>query len=181
MRFDWTRVVSASTSFTVGGGSRFSDQGDIFRFAQITNFDIRETEDVIGVASPFRNNFFNTSYRLERERFSVDFLAQWSEEDYEEDNTFDRSVTRLTVFLSRQLSRKVTGNVTLNYSIRDFDSLNRKDNDILGVLSVDYEFNPAFIASLSYRRASRTSTIPTDEFDENRVFLVLSYIPRWSR
>ena len=181
LRLDWTRVVSASTSFTLGGGSRYSDQGDIFRFAQITNFDDRETEDVLGLATPFRNNFFNMSYNLDRERFSLDLLAQWNEEDYEGDDTFDRSVARFTLLLSRQLTRKVTGNVNLSYSIRDFDALDRKDNDILGLLSLDYEFNPAFTASVSYQRTSRGSTDPNDEFDENRVFLTFSYIPRWSR
>lgn len=181
LRLDWTRIVSTSTSFTLGGGSRYSDQGDIFRFAQITNFDDRETEDVLGLATPFRNDFFNMSYNLDRERFSLNLVANWNEEDYEGDDTFDRSVARFTLLLSRQLTRKVTGNVNLSYSIRDFDSLDRKDNDILGMLSLDYEFNPAFTASLSYQRTSRTSTDPNDEFDENRVFLTFSYIPRWSR
>lgn len=181
LRLDWTRVVSTSTSFTLGGGSRYSDQGDIFRFAQITNFDDRETEDVLGLATPFRNDFFNMSYNLDRERFSLDLVAQWNEEDYEGEDTFDRSVSRFTVLLSRQLTRKVTGNVSLSYSIRDFDALDRKDNDILGILSLNYEFNPAFTASLSYQRTSRDSTDPNDEFDENRVFLTFSYIPRWSR
>ena len=181
LRLDWTRIVSTSTSFTLGGGSRYSDQGDIFRFAQITNFDDRETEDVLGLATPFRNNFFNVSYNLDRERFSLDLLANWNEEDYEGDDTFDRSVTRFTLLLSRQLTRKVTGNVNLSYSIRDFDALDRKDNDILGMLSLNYEFNPAFTASVSYQRTSRGSTDPNDEFDENRVFLTFSYIPRWSR
>ena len=180
-RFDWTRIVSPSTTLTFGAGSRFSDQGDIFRFAQNTSFDIRETEDVIGTATPFRNNFFNATYLLERERTTITVAARWSQEDYEEENTFDRDVGRLNASVSRQLSRKITGELSLIYSQRSFDTLNRDDDDMLWELSFGYQFNPALSAALSYQRLDRNSTLAIDEFGENRIFLTFSYVPRWSR
>lgn len=181
LRLDWTRVVSTSTTISLGGGSRFSDQGNIFRFGQNVRFDIRETDDVIGVATPFRSNFFNATYTLQRERTALNLIARWTEEDYEEDTTFNRDLIRLNAFLSRQLSRKVTGDLGLVYSSRDFATLDRKDDDILYQLTLGYEINPAFTTSLSFQHLDRSSTLDIDEFSENRVFLILSYIPQWSR
>ena len=181
VRLDWTRVVSTATTFSVGGGSRFSDQGNIFRFGQNVRFDIRETDDVIGVATPFRSNFFNTTYTYERERTTLNFIARWTEEDYEDDDTFNRDLIRFNTTLSRQLSRKISGELGLIYSSRDFDTLNRKDDDILYQLTLGYEINPAFTTSISYQHLDRTSTLEIDEFSENRIFLILTYIPQWSR
>ncbi len=181
IRLDWTRVVSPSTTFSLGGGSRFSDQGNIFRFSQNVRFDIRETDDVIGVATPFRSDFFNATYTVDRQRTTLNIIARWTAEDYEDDNTFNRNLIRMNANLSRQLSRKVTGELGLIYSSRDFDTLDRKDDDILYQLTLGYEINPAFTTSLSYQHLDRSSTLEIDEFSENRIFLVLSYIPQWSR
>lgn len=181
IRLDWTRVVSPSTTFSLGGGSRFSDQGNIFRFGQNVRFDIRETDDVIGVATPFRSDFFNVTYTVDRQRTTLNFIARWTGEDYEDDNTFNRDLIRINANLSRQLSRKISGELGLIYSSRNFDTLDREDDDILYQLTLGYEINPAFTTSLSYQHLDRSSTLEIDEFSENRIFLVLSYIPQWSR
>jgi hypothetical protein len=178
---EWTRTVSNSTTFTVGGGSRFSDQGDIFRFRQNTSFDIRETEDVVGTATPFRSNYFDVRYNIERDRFGIDLSGGWSDEDYEGRDEFDRELVRFSLFLSRRMTRKLRGDVGVVYAERDFQDLERVDDDTLLQAILSYEIHPAFTASLSFQNLTRSSTNALAEFEENRAFLTFRYIPKWSR
>jgi len=173
--------MSEGVELTIGAGSRYSDQGDIFRFFQNAAFDLRETEDVGGVQTPFRNNFGSLIFNLDKARTRIDFVALYSDEDYEIDSTADRLVKQLNFLISRDFTRKFFGEFGINASEREFVATNRDDRDIQYTVALGFRFNEAFSTSLSYQLFNRDSNQGLTEFDENRIFLRFSYVPRWSR
>ena len=99
---DWVRDLAAGIQVSLGAGSRYSDQGDIFRFFRNTRSDLRATEDVAGIATPFRNDFATARFRIDRSRTNVNIVAIYSDEDYEEASDFNREVTQLRLSVGRQ-------------------------------------------------------------------------------
>ena len=180
-RLAWTRTISEFATLTVGGGTRFSDQGDIFRLRQNSNPDITETEDVLGIASPFQNDFADARYTLARPRYGLSLFVTWSDENYIENPLADRRLIRGGITMNRNLTRKISGTIGFDYYVRDFLGLGREDKDSRVVLAFGYEFNPAFDTSLDIIYTDRSSTLAADEYDETRVFLTFSYTPKWGR
>lgn len=181
VRLDWTRILSEGIELTITGGSRFSDQGDIFRFFRNVAFDLRETEDVAGVQTPFQNNYGSLALNLERARTSIDLVAIYSDEDYELNSNFDRLIKQFNLLINRDLSRKLFGEFGVNTSSRRFGTNNRDDRDTLLTLAIGFRFNEAASTTLSYQHFSRNSNQGVTEFDENRIFLRFSYVPKWAR
>ena len=64
---------------------------------------------------------------------------------------------------------------------RDYKYQARKDDDTNIRASMGYRFGPALDVSLSYQFAQRDSDVVDGDYDENRVFLVLTYVPAWGR
>ena len=180
-QLDWTRVLPAGKSFSVAAGQRLSDQGDIFRFVQGINPDLRETEDVTGESTPFENNFASVSFVVERERYGYDLRVTWNDEDYIDDDTLDRTVTRIVLLGNRRLTRKIFIDGGINYSRRDFVGPDRQDDDYQITASIGYEWTAGFDTTLSFQRFERGSNQEVNEFSENRLFLRASYAPPWGR
>lgn len=180
-QLDWTRTISEFSTLVLGGGTRYSDQGDIFRIRQVGNPNFGDTEDVIGVASPFQNDFVNASYSLIKPRNSFDIFVTWSDEAYLDTPEADRRLMRGGISYSRSLSRKITGTLGYDRSIREFLSTGREDTDQSLLISVGYEFNPAVTASVDLTYFERDSNDASDGFDETRIFLIFNYIPKWGR
>ncbi len=180
-RVDWTRVLSNGVELTLGAGTRYSDQGDIFRFFQNAAFDLVDTENVSGIASPFRNNYGSVIFSLEKPRTSIDLVALYSDEDYEFESTFDREVKQLNFLLVRDFTNKIFGELGIDASSREFISVNRDDRDVQYTVSLGFRFSSALSTVLSYQHFTRSSNQGTTEFDEDRIFLRVSYVPRWSR
>ena len=181
VRLDWTRMVSDGVEISIGAGSRYSDQGDIFRFFQNASFDLRETEDVAGEQTPFRNNYGAVTFSLDKARTAVDFVVIYNDEDYELDSTFDRVVKQLNFLVSRDFTQSLFGEVGVNASSRKFalDDVDFRDTQY--TLTLGYRFTEAISTSLSYQYFERSTSEGLSDFDENRIFLRLSYVPRWSR
>lgn len=181
LRIDWLRAVSSGVEVQVSAGSRYSNQGDIFRFFQNAQFDLRDTQDVAGVATPFRNNFATVRFALAkpRTRFVLNYL--FSDEDYEGNDVFDREVQRLNMIVERDFSRKIFGELGFSGLTRKFFLLNRDDTDYLYTLSVGYRLSEGLTTALSYQHFERSTNQGVTEFDEDRLFLRVSYVPKWTR
>ena len=180
-RIDWVRDLANGMEVTLGAGSRYSDQGDLFRFLQDVSFDPSGTEDVVGTAVPFRNNFGLATFTLDRSRTSIDIVALFSDEDYEGRSDLDRKSTQLNFAITREFTRKVFGELAADTSKREFSLLDRDDRDVQYTAALGYNITEAFSATLSYQHFERSSDQDVTEFDEDRVFLRFSYVPRWSR
>lgn len=180
-RIDWMRVLSPGVELTLGAGTRYSDQGDIFRFFQNAAFDLVDTENVSGIGSPFRNNYGSVIFALEKPRTSIDLVVLYSDEDYEFDSTFDREVKQLNFAITRDFTNRLFGELGIDASEREFISVSRDDRDIQYTLSLGYRFNSAFSTMLSYQYFERSTNQGVTEFDEDRIFLQFNYVPKWTR
>ena len=180
-RVDWMRLLSDGVELTLGVGTRYSDQGDIFRFFQNAAFDLVDTENVSGVGSPFRNNYGSVIFSMEKPRTRIDLVALYSDEDYEFESTFDREVSQLNFLLGRDFTSKLFGELGVDASSREFVSVDRDDRDVQYTVSLGFRFSSALSTVLSYQHFTRSSNQGATEFDEDRVFLRVSYVPRWSR
>ena len=178
---DWTRIISTYSSLVVGGGTQFSDQGDVFRSAQRFNTDITETEDVLGVASPFQSDFANARYSIAGPRFGVDVFATWSDENYVENPLLDRRLMRVGFALNRNLTRKISGGIGFNYAVRDFLGLEREDKDANYTANLGYQFSPAINSVVNLTYFERSSDDEPEDINEFRIFITVNYIPKWGR
>ena len=138
-------------------------------------------EDVVGTTEPFRNDFASATFSISRERTRASLVALYSEEDYEDDPTLNREVTRFSLSVLRNLSRKIFGEAGVNVLSREFSGLDRDDRDVRYTLALGYRITPTFSAELSFQRFDRSSNQDVTEFDEDRVFLRLTYVPEWNR
>lgn len=180
-RVDWIREVAAGMELGLGAGSRYSDQGDIFRFLRNVSIDLRDTEDVAGVTAPFRNDYATATFGIDRERTRLNLVALYSDEDYEGDATLDREVRRLDLSVTRSFTRKIFGELGARTLSRKFLGLDRDDRDVQYTLALGYWITPTFSARLSFQHFDRSSNQDVTEFDEERVFLRFSYVPEWNR
>ncbi len=181
IRFNWVRNVSSSSLFQIGGGRVFSDQGDVFRMFQNAQSNVGDPLDIVGVENPFENDFLNVRYSRQRDRNGFEISAMYNGEDYENDSTLNRTIARASVSFTRDLTNKFFGEIGVDVFRRDFEALDRQDDDLQGTVTLGYDINPAFSTSLSYQYFKRSTDSGAIEFDENRIFLFLNYIPKWSR
>ncbi len=181
---DWTRQVTARTSFQLGAGSRYSDQGDIFQIFQSSTQSVGGTGNFSPLGMPFRNDFGSASMRFGADRTTLSLQALFSKEDYElsdDSLQLDREFFSFEMEIEREMSRKFFMLISGTYRIAEYDVFNREDKDLQGRIRFGYRFNPAFNVSLSYAYLRRESTDITSESVENRTVLQFGYIPSWGR
>ena len=182
-RVDYSRETSANGSFTVSGGSQFSDQGNVFRFySNITN-NLQDVSDIPVSPAPFQNYFVALAYALDQERYAINASFDWNQEDYEDGQGIDRDVIRGNLVLRREITRKLFAGANIGFLRREFKNLlqPRRDDDLILGLNFGYRFSAGFDLSLEYQHFQRNSITPGDDFTENRAFLRASYTPVWSR
>jgi uncharacterized protein (PEP-CTERM system associated) len=68
------------------------------------------------------------------------------------------------------------GNLNLQFVSREYSAIDRKDDDSTLSATLGLKLTRDFSLSLQYTYFRRNSRFDTDEFDENRVFLTLSYL-----
>ena len=180
-RVDYTRQSSADSSFSVSGGSQFSDQGDIFRFYRNITGDLLDTSDITDSLAPFQNNFFALSYRLEKARYSTVLTVDWNQEDYKDGQGIDRDIFRGNLRIQREVTRKVFAGGNVGFMRREFKYLDRRDDDLILGLDLGYRLSPGLDVSIEYQHFQRNSITPGADFTENRAFLKFAYTPLWSR
>ena len=180
-RLDWTRELTADTTFVLSGGTSFSDEGDIFRFDQNASADLRDTVDVFASAFPFTSNFVSAQYVISRSRTAINVGMNWREEEYEGGPAIDRVTSGANFSLRRDMTQKMFANVSAQYRRRNFRYLNSADDNVTASAEIGYRFGPAFNASLQYLYFERSGDSAIAVARENRVTLRFFYTPGWGR
>ncbi|MGH8168713.1 MAG: outer membrane beta-barrel protein [Woeseiaceae bacterium] len=179
--FSIGRRLSPLATLTFAGGSRYSDQGNIFRFMQSLSRVPGQTNDLNTTVTPFRNDFANIIYIADGERTSIDFRVGWNGEEYEDRTDLDREVVFVDFYLQRDLTRRIFTNLDLRYTSREFSDLSRSDTDFLSALLFGYRLNSAMNVTVQGGRFDRDSNAANADFTENFVFIGVNYIPRIAR
>jgi len=180
-RLSMERRLSPVSTISISGGTRFSDQGNIFRFLQDIARTPGQTGDLGEVATPFRNDYANFVYLAEGQRTSFDLRLGWSGEDYEDRADLNREFLIGDMMFERDLTRRIFTTVNVRYIRRDFSDVDRRDEDLLLSLLFGYRLNPSLNVTLQGGRFDRDSDQALSSFTENFAFLALNYIPGWGR
>jgi hypothetical protein len=180
-RLSWTRTISANSKLSLTGGSRYSDQGDIFRLLQENSTRLGDTFDAADSTAPFRNNYLALRYSLNRERYSIATALTFDQEDYEGGLGRDRDQFGGMLNLRREVSRTVYAGARVQFKRRDYKYEGRSDDDLTLAINAGYRFSEGFDVSLSYQHFRRNSDVANADFTENRAYLRASYTPKWAR
>lgn len=180
-RLDYTRETSANGLFSVAIGSQYSDQGNIFSAIRDRTYDLGDTADITDSPIPFQNNYVLVSYSLDRERYSVDVLVDWNQEDYFDDLGNDRDLFRGELRFRREITRKVFAGATIRATRREYESITRSDDELTMGVNIGYRFSAGLDIRFDYQHFQRNSETPGADYTENRAFVRLTYIPLWSR
>lgn len=180
-RINWTRKVSPNSTVTVGGGTRYSDQGDIFRLGQESSDDFSEPADAESTGDPFRNDFFNAAYNLTRGATVVQLSGNLSNEVYEDGVGLDRDVLRVDASIARDLGKRFYAEAQLGIRDRDYKFVTRNDQDSRIAVQLGYRVGPALSVMMEIRHSERSSNDSSAEYSDNRFFVTAAYSPAWGR
>lgn len=181
MQLEWTWQVSPSGTFTAAAGSRYSDQGNIFRVNLLTAPDFRDTTDTVVTNSPFLSNSFTAGYALAQERYSVNLTTDWAQQDFKDGQDIDRDVYGVDLRFQRDLSRNLFVGGRVRLQRREFKYLDRNDDTNVYGFNVGYRISDGLTVSVDFLNTRRSSNVAASDFDENRIFLQVAYMPVWSR
>lgn len=181
-RMTWIRELSAFANLKLVGGTRYSDQGNIFRFFQESLGHIGDTADIVTEPTPFRNNYFSANVSSDSGRSTTEFSVSWDQADYQAGSAEDRDVYRANLTLGRDFSTAVFGELRLGYKFRDYKYLPDRDTNVYSAsVTGGYRFGPGFSVSVRYDYLNRNADTDDGDFDENRAFLRFVYTPSWAR
>lgn len=103
------------------------------------------------------------------------FSAFRAERDFELAQTNNEDAKGANVQYSRQFSGRVSGGGSVTYTKTFFPAVMREDTDQSVTTSLQYKFTRTVIGGLTLARRTRTSTIASSDFDEDRVVLSIAY------
>lgn len=181
LNFGWTRRITTRSEISLNAGRQFSDQGNVFRYQQDITRDLDSVGDLTENGSPFLLQNVDIIYSLNAERTTVEIRVGASEEEYETEAELDRADVMAEFYLQRDFTRSLFASMGVRYYSRDFKNIFLEDDSFDASLGFGYRLSAAFEVSLSYSYYTRDSSDSTNEFDENRGELTLTYSPAWGR
>jgi outer membrane protein assembly factor BamA len=179
LELDWVRRISGQSTFTVNAGSRYSTNGDIFRYNQqldgSTSRDISDSRDGQVTDDPFQHDNVRVGYNLDlpRTRFSVN--ADWSREEYDTQTQLNRELAGGRLDLSYDALKNLTLTAGATYVERKYLEVDRTDDDTNYTLGVQFRISRTFSATLRGNRIERSSNTSVNDYEENRVSLVFTW------
>lgn len=185
LRADWTRAVSTASEISLGVGSQYSNEGDVFRLAQDNSQNIGDTIDVDGADVPFRSNFVLARYRLTRQRNELSIEFDWIQDDYEYSTPvatpLDRNIIDVALNFRRDISRSLFLAADVTWRDRDYKLIDREEEDLRVGMTLGLRLSGGFSIFSTYRYFDRGSNDVAQEFTENRIILGVEYVPAWGR
>ena len=174
---EWSRQISAQSTFSLHAGTRFSDSGDIFRFIQSIDNRRGGTQDVQNVNDPFRLDTASVSYVFNRTRTRFSAYAFYEDENYESRSDLDRDRSGITLDISRDLTRSLNGALFATLSNRDYSNTTRSDDDTTFGFRLRWNFSRTIGLYLRVQRIERDSDDASFDYEENRAYLGLVFRP----
>ncbi len=176
------REITESASLSLSAGSQYSTNGDIFRLEQQFQsstpsdaFFDRGALDIQGFGDVFRNDYASIGYSQSFGRTNIDLSGSWRGESYETITGLDREAITGRVSVSRELSQTMSASVFASLSNRDYDQVDRADDDSTFGLSFAARLGRKLRLSVTVRHLKRDSDTAEFDYDETRADLTLSY------
>ena len=172
---DWSRQVSAISTFSFHFGTRFSDAGDIFRFIQSIDSRRAGTQDIQTVNDPFQLDTVSIAYTLNKPRTRLSIDAFYEKENYESRTDLDRDRSGIKLDLTRNLTRSLNATLFTNLSYRDYDNTTRNDDDSIYGFRLRWDISHRLGLNLTVQRIERDSSDALFNFVEKRASLSLLF------
>ncbi len=191
-RFSWLRQLTQESAFGLAVSGEFSDTGtDILTTASTLNTvatsaaglpTVSELSDTT-VGSLSSNAITSDVYHVKRGEtfynrrggsFGVDFIASVRDLDFET-TPQDRKEINGRLELDFFYSGTTTVTLFTEQLKTDFQNFVREDAERDSGLRFNYRLRRTVSLGLEGRRTERSSTVPTVEYEENRVFLSILY------
>jgi hypothetical protein len=172
---DWSRQISAQSTFSLHAGTKFSDAGDIFRFIQSIDSRRGDTQDVQNINDPFRLDTASVRYVLDeaRSRFSV--YAFYENENYESRTDLDRDRSGINLDLARDLTRNLNAALFATLSNRDYANTTRSDDDSTFGFRLRWGISRTIGLSFRVQRIKRDSNDNLLDYEEGQAYLTLLF------
>ena len=172
---DWSRQISAQSTFSFHFGTRFSDAGDIFRFIQSIDSRRANTQDIQTVSDSFQLDTVSIGYTFNkpRTRFSVD--AFYEKENYESLTNLDRDRTGFSLDLARDLTRSMNAALFTRLSYRDYANTARSDDHSIFGFRLRWDISRALGLNFTVQRIERDSSDALFDYVEKRASLSLLF------
>ena len=180
-RLTWNRQLSALSTLRLLGGSAYSDEGNIFRFFQDELREIDFTEEFVNNSDPFTNNYVAGQYTWQNGRNVVGLTLSWNQADFDGGTGQDREAYLANFRVQREFSRSFFGGLRFRYRHREFKYLANETETYTASANLGIRLGPRVNLGLLYQYQTRDDTDEAASFDENRYFLTISYVPRWSQ
>ncbi|MCH8137303.1 MAG: outer membrane beta-barrel protein, partial [Proteobacteria bacterium] len=173
----WHRYLSPTTTISLNGGTKFSSDGDIFRFNQQLDNQFGGTQDVQSVSDPFQNDYVRLELGINKSRTRANLRLFWSAENFENITALDRTLSGARLNVSREVSRSLSISLFGTFTRREYDNVVRDDDDLSFGAEISWHIGTRTTVSLRGERFERNTDIDANEYEENRAFLTFTYRP----
>ncbi len=178
-QLDLTRRLSPASSIYLSAGTRFSDAGDVFRDAldRRTRFEGQPRDSTLTQATDdaFEYRSFGGGYTFQRNRTTLQFGAEWSEERYEREVALDRTITTWSAYLRRELSRTLSVSLRGRYYQQEYDTLGFDDDELEARLGASWLLGRRVGLAFNYQYFHREASNVTSGSTENRMGVAFTY------
>jgi hypothetical protein len=167
------RQVSSGVNLQLELASRFSDAGVDFAAG---GFGAGTDPGVIPQGGVFEERSGRGNVDFQRSRTMFSFAVGISDELYET-STLDRRRYEVEVRAERRMTQRMTGLASALWTRSDYQSegLDREDTDTEYRLEIRRELGPRTSLTIVGLYASRSSDLPTNEYNETRGYLAFAY------
>lgn len=176
-KINLVRRLSRSARLTVGGGSQFSNSGDLFRDGQ-NYFGVNpDVSDVTGSGDPFERQFGQLAFDFDRNRTSLGVSVMTSQESYETETDLDRQITNWNGYLRRSLSGTMQVALFVGFEQQSYDNISFDVDELRAGVSLDWSFARTLGLRLDYMRFDRDTSTGESDYAENQASLFLVWSP----
>lgn len=172
---NWSRKLTAKSSFSLDYYQRFSDAGDIFRRFQDPGRGFGNVRSIPGVGDAFESRRFSANINIDQEDYEFYFSVIRDEQVYETSSALNRDMTGLGLGASKTLGSAWRVNFDARFGKTEFDASGRTDDDIEMRARISRQLSRRFSVNFSYRRSERKSNSAGFDYTENVASLSIGY------
>lgn len=178
LSLSFARELSGSTSFSIAAGQRFSDASDVFRALQRRSSIEPETSPTESTSDAFKYRYATVGFAFQKNRTDMGFDVGLNQERYLEQVDRDREYLNYSVYLGRRLSRSLRASIRARWLENDYDNVDFDSEDMRLRGALSWRAGARTFVELEINYSDRSSSVPANDYEENRALITFSYYPR---
>ena len=175
VNIEWTRELSASTTFRLAYDEGLTDASDSLDQNQVPGGGFGDVQRTPGVSDPFENRRFSAAIDFARDGNSFFISALYNEDEYVTLSNLDRDWTELRAGASWVLGSAWRFRLDGGFRKTEFIVSGREDDDLTMRIGLSYQMTRILRINVDFVRFDRDSSDPGFGYVENVVNLTFSY------